>query len=103
MALQVFTANRVRDGVVVFLSADGRWSEAPEAGGVIGGAGMETRMLALADAAEEAAMVIAPYLIEVTETGGGVRPVSLRERIRAYGPSTHPEFAKQGDIADKGF
>ncbi|HIM78316.1 MAG TPA: DUF2849 domain-containing protein, partial [Rhodospirillales bacterium] len=54
-------------------------------------------------AAEAAAIVIDPYLITVTDENGEIRPVSLRERIRAYGPSTHPEFTKQDAIADKGF
>ena len=103
MALQVFTANRVRDGVVVYLPGDSRWTEIPDANGVIGTDDMESRITAVAEAAEEAAMVIAPYLIEVTIEGGEVQPVSLRKKIRAYGPSTHPEFAKQSSGAGKGF
>ena len=103
MALQVFTANRLSDGVVVFLSGDERWLEAPDATGVIDASAMETKMMAVAEAAEAAAIVIDPYQITVTDENGEIRPVSLRERIRAYGPSTHPEFTKQDAIADKGF
>jgi hypothetical protein len=102
VALQVFTANRLSDGVVVFLSGDERWLEAPDATGVIDTSAMETKMMAVAEAAA-AAIVIDPYLITVTDENGEIRPVSLRERIRAYGPSTHPEFTKQDTIADKGF
>ena len=101
MALQVFTANRLSDVVVVFLSGDERWLEAPDATGVIDASAMETKMMAVAESA--AAIVIDPYLITVTDENGEIRPVSLRERIRAYGPSTHPEFTKQDTIADKGF
>ena len=103
MALQVFTANRLSDGIVVFLSGDGRWLEAPIASGVIDGGTKEASMKAVADAAEAAAIVVSPYPIEVTDEDGEIRPVRLRERIRAYGPSTHPEFAKQSPNADKGF
>jgi len=102
VALQVFTANRLSDGVVVFLSGDERWLEAPDATGVIDASAMETKMIAVAEAAA-VAIVIDPYLITVTDENGEIRPVSLRERIRAYGPSTHPEFTKQDTIADKGF
>ena len=102
MALQVFTANRLSDGVVVFLSGDERWLEAPDATGVIDASAMETKMIAVAEAAA-VAIVIDPYLITVTDENGEIRPVSLRERIRAYGPSTHPEFTKQDTIADKEF
>ena len=103
MALKVFTANRLSDGIVVYLSGDERWFEAPDASGVIDAEPEETRMKAVADAAEAAAIVVSPYPIDVTDEDGEIRPVSLRERIRAYGPSTHPEFAKQSPIADKGF
>ena len=51
MALQVFTANRLSDGVVVFLSGDERWLEAPDATGVIDASAMETKMIAVAEAA----------------------------------------------------
>ncbi|MDA1090081.1 MAG: DUF2849 domain-containing protein [Proteobacteria bacterium] len=103
MTLLVYTANRVSDGVVVFLAEDDGWLEIPRPSGVIRGADMEMRMKAVAEAAEEAAIVVSPYPIEVTDEGGEIRPVSLRERIRAYGPSIHPEFAKQWPIADKGY
>ncbi|MEE8351935.1 MAG: DUF2849 domain-containing protein [Rhodospirillales bacterium] len=103
VALKIFTANRLSDGIVVFLCGDGSWTEAPDASGVIGSTDMETRMKAVADAAEEAAIVVGPYPIEVSNEGGDVRPLSLRESIRAYGPTTHPEFAKQSAVANKGY
>ena len=92
---QVYTANRLADGAVVYLGGDGGWSERPSPSGVIG-AGQEARMRGLAEAAAEAAVIVEPYLIEVVELGGAIRPVRYRERIRAYGPPSHPEFAKQG-------
>lgn len=92
---QVYTANRLADGAVVYLGGDGGWSERPSPSGVIG-AGQEARMRGLAEAAAEAAVIVEPYLIEVVELSGAIRPVRYRERIRAYGPPSHPEFAKQG-------
>jgi hypothetical protein len=32
--------------------------------------------------------VVGPYLIDVGEVDGEVRPIALRERIRAFGPTT---------------
>ena len=92
---QVYTANRLADGAVVYLGGDGGWSERPSPSGVIA-TGQEARMRGLAEAAAEAAVIVEPYLIEVVELGGATRPVRYRERIRAYGPPSHPEFAKQG-------
>jgi hypothetical protein len=91
---QVYTANRLTDGVVVYLGDDGSWSEKPGPGGVID-VRREAMMRGLAEAAAEAAVVVDPYLIGVADLDGEIRPLMYRERIRAYGPSSHPEFAKQ--------
>jgi hypothetical protein len=40
-------------------------------------------------------VVVEPYAIEVIRDAGDVRPVRYRERIRAFGPSIHPDFAKR--------
>ncbi len=94
MALQVFTGNRVSDGIVVFMTAEGGWTERVAASGVLSGQAEVERMTGVAAAAAVSAVVIDPYLIEVTVENGGIRPVRYRERIRAYGPSIHPDFAK---------
>ncbi len=94
MALHIITGNRLTDGVVVFLAKDGGWSESLAASRVIEDDELP-QMKALADAAAKAAIVVEPYPIDVTRDGGDIRPVRYRERIRAYGPSIHPDFAKQ--------
>lgn len=93
MAYQVLTANRLGDGVVVFLAAAGGWTERIADAEVAEKAGAE----ALAKRGEATAgEVIAPYLIDVelAPGAGGPTPLRYRERIRAFGPSIHPEFAK---------
>jgi|APTNR8051073442_1049403.scaffolds.fasta_scaffold00410_7 hypothetical protein len=91
MPQQVLTANRLSDGAVVFLDAEGRWSERIAAARVAEKADAQ----ALTNAGEAtAAEVVAPYLIDVTLEAEGPRPLRYRERIRAFGPSIHPEFAK---------
>ena len=96
LALQVFTGNRVSDGIVVFMTADEDWTERVAESGVLSGQAEVERMTGVAEAAAARAVVVDPYLIEVTVENGGIRPVRYRERIRAYGPSIHPEFAKTG-------
>lgn len=95
MALQIFTGNRLTDGLVVFLAEDGGWSENLAASRVIENEDEFSQMKALADAAAKAAIVIEPYPIDVARDGREIRPVRYRERIRAFGPSIHPDFAKQ--------
>ena len=85
MSLQVVTANRLRDGIVVYLAADGGWRERVADAALADDQG--ERLMALASAAVEARLVVDPYLIEVVEDGGLVRPSRYREVIRATGPS----------------
>jgi len=95
MPLHIVTGNRLSDGVVVFLAKDGGWTETLADSRVIENDEELAQMKALADAAAKAAIVVEPYPIDVARDGGDIRPVRYRERIRAYGPSIHPDFAKQ--------
>jgi hypothetical protein len=79
----VVTANRLVDGIVVYLALDGSWTEE------IGRARLaetEEEISALeAQAAEavKARKVVAVYPMEVALHDGAVDPLSVRERIRA--------------------
>lgn len=84
---QVATANRLRDGAVVYLTADGSWSTRFADSAVARDAGIADRLMATADRAAADQVVVGPYLIEVTLQGGRFEPAGMRERIRALGPS----------------
>ena len=101
MALQIFTANRLTDGVVVYLDEDDRWTETLGGVCVIADDERLAEKTAAAQAAAAAAIVVDPYVIKVTDEGDEIRPVRYRERIRAFGPPVHPEFAKQS-VSPKG-
>ena len=79
----VVTANRLVDGIVVYLAAEGGWTEE------IGRARLaeteeQTRALE-AEAAKDVALrkVVAVYPMAVVLQDGTVDPLSVRERIRA--------------------
>ncbi|NQW00481.1 MAG: DUF2849 domain-containing protein [Rhodospirillales bacterium] len=96
MTQQVITANRLNDGLVVFLASDGCWADSILDAQVLSDDTELDKRLTMANAAEQAKIIVGPYAIEVTEAeDGDVRPVRFRERIRAYGPSTHADFARQ--------
>jgi hypothetical protein len=80
-------ANRLTDGLVVFLTADGGWSVAIADGIVITDSAEEERLLAQAKRDEDGCRVVDPNLIDVTVDGGSPRPVAIREAIRAFGPT----------------
>jgi hypothetical protein len=79
----VVTANRLVDGIVVYLAADGNWTE-DIAGARIAETEDETKALE-AEAAKDVALrkVVAVYPMEVALADGSVDPLSVRERIRA--------------------
>ena len=85
-------ANRLVDGVVVFLGDRQNWVDAIEDGVVIDDEADQERLLSLAKTDEENCIVIDPYLIEVTIEAGLRRPTIYREAIRAFGPTVRTEI-----------
>jgi hypothetical protein len=84
---KAITANLLADGRVVFLDEAGGWVQAlAEARFVTDGAELDAA-LAAAQAAAEARIVVEPYAIDIEAVGGEPRPVRLRERSRAVGPT----------------
>jgi hypothetical protein len=95
MAPQIITANRVDNGRVVYLSGDGEWSESVNDSRLIDTEEDLERLTAAADQSVKAQVVIDAYAIDAAEQDGRIEPTRYRERIRAFGPSIHPDFAKQ--------
>lgn len=82
--LQVASANRLVDGVVVFLDDAGRWTERLER--AVLARDKRSGEILLERARAEASDVIDPFLVAVSEDDDGtLEPLSLREKIRASG------------------
>ena len=97
--VSVLTANRLGDGIVVFLDFEGDWSETLEEA-VVARSADEVRALqerGTYDAVRN--IVVEPYLIEVRETAGGLLPMRYRERVRAAGPSVLDDVPGYGEPA----
>jgi hypothetical protein len=85
--ISVLTANRLHDGIVVFLAADGAWVERID-GAAVARSPEEAQALEARGARDFAGnLVVEPYLAEVREIGGRLVPVRARERVRIAGPS----------------
>ena len=93
--MQVVTANRLADGLVVFLAENDIWSEALADARILTDAAAAKLLMASAERAASAQVVVGPYLIDVRETPTGIAPVQLRERIRAAGPTVRSDLGKQ--------
>ena len=90
--MKALTGNLLRDGETVFWNA-GAWVPRFK----------DAELFDNDDSAEAAegsaksaqTVVVDPYLIDVIQSDGLWAPLSFRERIRALGPSNHPQHGKQ--------
>jgi len=87
---QMIIANRLVDGVVVFLAPGDEWETAIDAGAVIEDGAEAQRLLGVAKQHEERCVVVDPNLIEVKVENGRPKPTAIREAIRAFGPTVTP-------------
>ena len=82
--LQIASANRLSDGVVVFLDDAGQWT--PRIDRAALARDKRAGEILLERARAEAFTVVDPYLVAVSEGDDGVlEPLSLREKIRVSG------------------
>lgn len=95
--MHVVTANDLKTGLVVYLTAAGEWTtDVSQARLALDGAEGET-LLAAARQSAAARRVVEPYLIEVEAADGAHRPRRLRESIRAGGPTVPSDFSRPSD------
>ncbi|HJT44482.1 MAG TPA: DUF2849 domain-containing protein [Rhizomicrobium sp.] len=90
----MLTANRLRDGDVLYRKGNG-WVPILADGDVYPDQASAETALAAATAELARNQVVAPYLFEVREVNGKIKPVKEREIIRAAGPTVHPHTGKQ--------
>jgi Protein of unknown function (DUF2849) len=91
----VITANRLTDGVVVFQTAEGGWSEDFKYATVLPEPKATAGALARAKEDEARNIVVDPYAVVVEERNGHFVPKALREAIRAAGPTIRRDLGKQ--------
>ena len=90
MSERVITANRIRDGVPVYLRRNAdecSWTESIAEASATADAGALAALTTLAAADAGRAIVIEPYAIDVVVGQAGTEAVALREKIRAIGPT----------------
>ena len=83
----VLTANRLNDGLVVFLTSANTWSETIDEAVLAQEEKAASALEKRGQDFEAANLVTGSYLIEAERTNGAIMPVHVRERIRACGPT----------------
>ena len=93
---KVITANRLREGDVVYLTVDDRWTPFHhEAELLEDEAHAQLRLL---EASAQKLLIVGPYLAEAKAGPNGPDPTHFREAFRTRGPSNYPH-GKQADYA----
>jgi len=93
--MKVLTANRLTDGEAVWLAPGSVWIETLEGAEVAGDQPAEERLERFGSESFARNEVLDVNLIDVEVTSAGIRPVRMRERIRANGPTNHLDHGKQ--------
>jgi hypothetical protein len=94
---KVVTANRLREGDVVYLTADDRWSLVHhEAELIEDEAHSQMRLL---HAAAQKLVVVGAYLADAKMGARGPEPTHFREEFRTRGPSNY-HHGKQADLTN---
>ena len=100
---QLVTANRLRDGIVVFLTRAGEWSEVIDDAVLAQEPQAAAALEARAREDERATLVTGPYLVDAERRAGRVRADHIRERMRALGPTVRLDLGKQAEGKGAGF
>jgi hypothetical protein len=91
---QVLTANRLSDGEVVYLAADGSWVDRITGAQIYTSPAEGEAALLIGVEAERTQRVVHAYLFDVTPADT-TKPVKMREIIRAAGPTVRRDLGKQ--------
>ena len=87
MTEKVLTANRLTDGIAVWLDANGQWVESLQDALVARHYEAVATLEAIRKRDFAANRVVDVNVIDVQEVDGKLWPIRLRERIRAAGPT----------------
>lgn len=93
--MKLLTANRLSDGEAVWLGSGERWLESIDQAEIARDKEAQERLEQIGREAQARDEVVDVNLIDVDLVDGKVQPIRLRERIRAAGPTIHPELGKQ--------
>ncbi len=99
----IVTAHELWSGAGVFLAADGRWVRDPADAAFAATTEARAALLAEARAANARAEVeLVDAIAAELGADGRPRPVRLRERLRALGPSVRPDLWERDVIERRG-
>jgi hypothetical protein len=97
--MKILTANRLSDGLAVWLARDHSWADHIDDAEVASDGVVAEKLELAGKAAFLKNEVVDVNLIDVDLIDGQIAPKRLRERIRAAGPTNRTDLGKQAEIA----
>lgn len=94
---KILTANRLRDGEVVFLTHSGQWSENIDGAVLATESQAQAALEARGKDDERINLVTGVYLFEAERRDGHVFASHIKERIRSLGPTVRTDLGKQAE------
>ena len=85
--VKIVSANRLGDGIVVYVGRDGAWVEHIDAAARLETADAVEAALVAARAGEASNLIVDAFVVEAEADGEALRATTLRDRIRADGPT----------------
>lgn len=96
---KAITANRLSDGLVVFLTAERDWSLSVDDAQLLADGPDLEAALDYGKAQHDARVIVDPYAIDMEIVGDRKVPARLRERIRAEGPTIPYGEAERANLS----
>lgn len=93
--MKILAANRLLDGEAVWFSTELGWVGTMAEAEIATDKVMDERFVAAGQTGKLKNEIVDPELIDVEIVDGAVRPIRLRERIRAAGPTIRHDLGKQ--------
>ena len=93
--MKVLTANRLTDGEAVWYATDHSWAETIDNSEIARDKAGEEKLEAIGKAAFLNNEVVDVDMIDIQLVDGAIRPIRLREQIRASGPTNRNDLGKQ--------
>jgi hypothetical protein len=97
--MRILTANRLSDGAVVYYQGNKIWSHWIDSAFAF--ASVDEAERCLADVTRSGTDVVGAYVIPVEQVTGRLCPTSMREKLRAQGPTLGPSIPSNFKGAEK--
>jgi len=94
---KILTANRLRDGEVVFLTHSGQWSDNIDGDALATEPQAQAALEVRGKDDERVNLVTGVYLFDAERRDGHVFASHIKERIRSLGPTVRTDLGKQAE------